>query len=252
MNEDNNNMPKKEESHEHMPKKEETFTIRKDTLWKYSTFVLAALVVVMAFVAFNGGDSPTGNVVANPTAAPSVPAQAAQVTASANGGARMGSEDAPIVIVEFSDFQCPFCSRAAPTLKQIVSEYGDEVAVVYRHFPLSSIHPNAQKAAEASECVRKQGGDEAFWTYHDTLFANQQALGQDNLRTWAQDQGYDIGECLSSGEFASLVNKDTLDAQAAGGRGTPYSVVVCADGTGTAVSGAQPFGAFDSVIKACG
>ena len=82
-----------------------------------------------------------------------------------------GKSDAPVVVIEFSDFQCPFCSRALPTVKQVLSEYKDKVLFAYKHFPLTQIHPLAQKAAEASECARDQG---KFWEFHDQLFATQQ------------------------------------------------------------------------------
>lgn len=81
-----------------------------------------------------------------------------------------GKAGAPVTIVEFSDFQCPFCSRALPTVKQVLKEYGDKVVLAYKHFPLVSIHPRAQKAAEAAECAKDQG---KFWEFHDQLFENQ-------------------------------------------------------------------------------
>src|SRR3972149_11399237 len=164
---------------------EETITIRKDSIWKYSTFLLLALVVVMGIVMLSGNKSGvTGNVIAdNPK---KVAGQQAQVTATADDDARWGDEDAPVEIIEFSDYQCPFCARVEPTLEQIKTTYGDKVTIVYRDFPLTSIHPMAQKSAEATECVREKGGDEAFWKYHDTLFANQQTLSNDNLKAWAK------------------------------------------------------------------
>lgn len=86
-----------------------------------------------------------------------------------------GGANAKVTIVEFSDFQCPFCSRALPTINQIMSEYKDDVRLVYKHYPITSIHPNAQKASEASECAREQN---KFWEYHDLLFQNQQQWSQ--------------------------------------------------------------------------
>ena len=230
--------------------KADIITIRKDTLWKYSTFILAALVVVMFFTGFNSKGI-TGNVVQQlPTAPnqPTAPTQPSIVSASEDDDAVLGDKDAPVTIIEFSDYQCPFCGRFwSETLPQIKSEYIEtgKAKLVFRDLPLESIHPMARPAAEATECVREQGGDEAFWEYHDKIFENQQALNQENLRTWADEMGYDINKCLSSGQFASEVQKDTQDAQTAGGRGTPYFVI-----NGRPLSGAQPFGAFKAAIDA--
>lgn len=223
---------------------EATLTIKKDALWKYSTLLLLAILVVGGFVFFLGDKpSTTGNVVANPPS--QAPTQPSQVQASADDDARIGSADAPVEIIEFSDFQCPFCARAAPTIKQILAEYGDKVTFVYRDFPLDSIHPMATPAALAAECVREQGGDESFFEYHDKIFANQQSLSQDNLKSWAQELGYDIGSCLDSQKYLEEVRKDLADAQAAGGRGTPYFVI-----NGKPLSGAQPIEAFKQIIDA--
>ena len=153
---------------EEIQQKNDTFTIRKDSLWKYSTFILAAIVVIGAFISFSGDrGAPTGAVINPPS--PTVPTQPSQVSASIDDNAVLGDEDAPVTIIEFSDFECPFCGRVQPTINQIKTDYIDsgKVKLVYRDFPLTSIHPNAQKASEASECVREKGKDEAFWKYHD-------------------------------------------------------------------------------------
>ena len=170
------------------------------------------------------------------------------VSASEDDDAFLGDENAPIVIIEFCDYEGPFCQRFwSETLPLIKSEYIDtgKVKFVYRDFPLSSIHPMAQKAAEAAECVRDvAGSDEAYFEYHDTLFENQQDLSDDNLKLWAEEQGYDIEECLDNGDFTNEVLNDASDAQAAGGRGTPYFLV-----NSCPISGAQPFSAFEQVIE---
>ncbi len=233
-------------------KSNNTITIRKDTLWKYSTFVLGALVIVLVATMFfgdNGGV--TGNVVKDPTVI--VDPRPSTVTATADDDAILGDEDAEVTIIEFSDYQCPFCERFwSQTLPQIKTQYIEtgKVKFVYRDLPLVSIHPNAQPAAEATECVRDKGGDKAFWQMHDKIFGNQQALSVQNLKAWAKELGYDISSCLDSGEFASEVQKDMQDAAAAGGQGTPYFVIVGSDGKGTALSGAQPFTSFQTAIEA--
>jgi len=133
---------------------------------------------------------------------------------------------------------------------------------------LTSIHPAAQPAAEAAECVREEGGDEAYFKMHDKIFQEGNILdggdpdngpvrgtaqfGTTELKQWAKDLGYNIDECLDSGKFKSEVQKDLTDAQAAGGRGTPYFVIIDKDGKGIPLSGAQPFSAFDVALKTAG
>ena len=230
-------------------KQEATITIRKDSLWKYATFVLAIVVVIGAFVVFTGDNGTTGSVIA-PTQQPTQPSQ---VTASVDDDAVLGDANAPVTIIEFSDYQCPFCGRHfTQTHPLIKSEYIDtgKVKIVFRDFPLTSIHPQAQGAAEAAECVRKAAGnsDEAYYEYHDLLFENQADLNNANFKSWAKQLGYNIDNCLDKGEMRSEVQKDLRDATAAGGQGTPYFVIIDKDGKGTPLSGAQPFSAFQQII----
>jgi len=147
-----------------------------------------------------------------------------------------------ITIVEFSDFECPFCGRAAPTVKQVLATYGDKVELVYKHFPLN-FHPNAQKAAEASECAKDQG---KFQEYHDILFQNQRALGIDNLKQYADNLGLNtntFNNCLDSDEKADLVKADFQEGSSKGVTGTPTFFI-----NGEQLVGAQPFEAFKEII----
>ncbi|MCH8945953.1 MAG: DsbA family protein [Nanoarchaeota archaeon] len=225
---------------------EKTITIKKSDLWRYSTFLLIAVVLIGGIFLFTGNGSPT-QVPTNPTQ------QQGKVSASIDDDAILGDPNAPITIIEFSDYQCPFCGRFwSQTLPLIKSEYIDtgKVKLVYRDFPLDSIHPFATPAAEAAECVRDEAGgsDETYFEYHDKIFANQASLSESNLKQWAQELGYNIDSCLSSGKFASEVRKDLADAQSAGGRGTPFFVIIGSDGKGTPLSGAQPFSAFKQIL----
>ena len=159
-------------------------------------------------------------------------------------GPSKGPESAPVTIVEFSDFQCPFCSRANNTVNEVVKQYGDKVRLVFRHFPLS-FHAEAPKAAEASACADDQ---KKFWEYHDKLFANQQALKPDDLKKHAADLGLDaarFNECLDSGKHAATVKKDFEEGKKAGVTGTPAFFV-----NGIALSGAVPAEEFKSIIDA--
>lgn len=136
-------------------------------------------------------------------------------------GPSRGPSEAPVTIVEFSDFQCPFCANAGPVLKQVLDAYRDQVRVVYRDFPIDAIHPQARKAAEAARCADEQG---KFWEYHDKLFTNQQALGADGLKRYAEKLGLDTNAfavCLDSAKFKAAVENDRRDAEKAGVSGTP-------------------------------
>jgi protein-disulfide isomerase len=170
-----------------------------------------------------------------------LPEKRVQVAAT---GPSKGPESAPVTIVEFSDFQCPFCSRANAAVDEVVKTYGDKVRVVFRHFPLS-FHKEAPKAAEASMCAADQN---KFWEYHDKLFANQQALKVDDLKKAAADLGLDtarFNECLDSGKKAELVKKDMADGEKAGVTGTPAFFI-----NGLALSGAVPAEEFKAIIDA--
>jgi protein-disulfide isomerase len=143
-------------------------------------------------------------------------------------------------VIEYSDFECPFCSRAAPTVEQLKAAYGNRIEVIYKHFPLESIHPNALNAAIASECVRQDEGEEAFWQYHDVLFANQQALDVASLKRYASDLGFDIAVCLDSKETESIVREHMQEGLGHGVQGTPSFWI-----KDELIVGAQPY----SVIK---
>ena len=167
---------------------------------------------------------------------------------SASWGSNKGSvdyaagADGALVITEWSDFECPFCARALPAVNQIKETYGDAVIIEYKHFPLS-FHPNAQKAAEASECARDQG---KFWEYHDVLFENQNALDIASLKRHAVTIDLDtqtFNTCLDNGDKAGIVAKDMAEGQAFGVSGTPTFSVA-----GEKLVGAQPFSAFKPII----
>jgi len=161
---------------------------------------------------------------------------------AAEDSPRRGSADAPITIIEFSDFQCPYCTMGAETIRQVIDKYGDKVSVVYRHFPLP-MHRQAGKAAEASECAHDQG---RFWDYHDALFADQRPWSQADLVRYARELELDMEAfeaCLTSGAKAEVVADDMADGRAVGMSGTPGFYI-----NGVVLSGAQPLSAFDEVI----
>jgi len=167
-----------------------------------------------------------------------------RVKVAATGPAK-GPEGAPVTIVEFSDFQCPYCSRAVKTVDEVVAKYGDKVRLVFRQYPLP-FHENAQKAAEASLCAADQG---KFWQMHDALFEHQDALGTDALKTHARTvPSLDVARfdaCLDGGTHADAVKKDLEEGMAAGVDGTPAFFI-----NGRLVAGALPLEAFAKIIDA--
>jgi len=132
-----------------------------------------------------------------------------------------GPANAPVTIVEFADFECPFCGGFYPTMKQVEKNYADKVRLVYRQFPITTMHPNAQKAAEASLCANEQ---RRFWDFYDSLFSDQSHLDVPSLKQRAQTLGMNtaaFNTCLDSGSQASAIQKDRDDAQKVGVSGTP-------------------------------
>lgn len=156
---------------------------------------------------------------------------------------RGGSDSAPVTIIEFSDYQCPFCKRAEDSVDQVMKAYGDKVRFVYRDFPLP-MHPNARPASEAAACANAQG---KFWEYHAKLFQNQGALSEDDLKTYAKDLGLDTAKfdkCLADKPHKADIDKDIEDGTKVGVTGTPAFFL-----NGRALpAGALPFDKFKELI----
>ena len=154
----------------------------------------------------------------------------------------VGPETAEVTLVEFSDFQCPFCGRVTPTLDRIKKEYGDQVRVVFKHLPLR-IHPKAPAAHAAAEAAHRQG---KFWEMHDAIFADQRAMSEEKYREYAKELGLDVSRFDSDRGSAELKKKVDADAQEAarlGVTGTPAFFI-----NGRFLSGAQPFESFKRMI----
>ncbi len=168
-----------------------------------------------------------------------------------------GNPDAPVKIVEYSDTECPFCKRFHDTMKRAMDEYGKDgrVAWVYRQFPLTQLHSKATKEAEATECANELGGPDKFWAYIDRLFQvtpSNDGLDPAELPNIAQYVGLDINKfnaCLKSGKYAEHIQSDTQNAAATGGNGTPWSIVVSANGKKYPLSGAQPYASVKQLIE---
>jgi protein-disulfide isomerase len=166
-----------------------------------------------------------------------------------------GNPDAPIKIVEYSDPECVFCLRLHPTLNQIISEYPDQVAWVYRHID-TRLHRKLMAEATAAECAGELGGNDAFWSYLDRIYSTTK--GNDNLDLgllpeFAADLGLneeEFKECFDSGRYIEKVNTQTQNAFAAGATGSPFSVIITPEGSHLSVSGAQPIDVWRQALDA--
>jgi protein-disulfide isomerase len=169
------------------------------------------------------------------------PYEPPKVAVDASGPSK-GPANAPVTIVEFSDFECPYCVRAEPTVKQVMDAYPGKIRLVYRDFPLP-MHPRAPKAAEAAHCAGDQG---KYWEMHEKLFANATKLELKDLKGYAKDVGLDQGkfdQCLDGGQKAAEVEKHRKAGEEVGVTGTPAFFI-----NGRMLSGAQPVDAFKAII----
>ncbi len=166
-----------------------------------------------------------------------------RIEVGTGGRAARGPANAPVTIISFSDYECPFCKRAEETVEQVITTYGDKIRFVHRDFPLS-FHKDAHRAAQAARCSEDQG---KFWEYHKKLFTGTD-LSEAGLNTMAEQTGLDMTkfkECVSSGKYKAAVDKDMADGSAVGVTGTPAFFI-----NGRSLSGAQPFEKFKEIIDA--
>lgn len=198
--------------------------------------VVAGALVALAIYA-GGGKAPS--VANQPQAAEDLPA----VTSKDH---ILGDPNAEVIIVEYSDTECPFCKIFHNTLKEIMNEYDGEVAWVYRHFPIPQLHAKAMNEAEATECAAELGGNEIFWSYLHRLFdltESNDSLDPAELPRIAASLGLDVGAfntCLSSNRHEEKIKDSIEEAVRIGARGTPYSALVARDGREVVVNGAEP------------
>ena len=162
---------------------------------------------------------------------------------STNGAPFKGPAKAPVTMVKFEDFHCPFCKKVQPTVVQVLAKYANKVRLVHRDFPIDSIHPAARKAHEAARCANEQG---KFWQYHDVLYANAPKADAADLKTYAKQVGLDVSafeKCVAGGKFRDIVQKDVDEGNGLGVTGTPSFFI-----NGRLLSGAQPVESFISII----
>lgn len=228
----------------------------------------AAIVIAGAFVAvalYFSGSSPAPVAVGTGNNQPAV-AQQPEPTGSTDAVRPVTSEDhikgnpnAPIKIVEYSDFECPFCKRFHDTMNEVMDKYGDsgEVAWVFRQFPLEQLHPvKAQAVAVASECANELGGNDAFWKFTDGYFDVTLTNNRTDIETvipqLVKESGLDqvaFQTCFESGKYDDHIEADIANAVETGGRGTPWSVMIGPDGATYPINGAQPLAAVEQLIS---
>ncbi|UCD99850.1 MAG: thioredoxin domain-containing protein [Chloroflexota bacterium] len=240
---------------------EVTITLRR---WHLYAFIMPLIFVVGLILGFflrgwfpvpglfnsasNEGTSSQQQSVVVPESNQNLPAETPQVVrydVPVDDDPFLGSEDAPITIIEFSDYECPYCRQwHAEVYSQLLDTYGDQIRFVYRDFPLESIHVNAKPAAEAANCANEQG---FFWEYHDKLFSMDLELSPETYLEYANQLGMDeeaFQECFESGRYQQEVQSDFDFAANLGVRSTPTFFI-----NGIAVVGAQPFEIFQQVIE---
>ncbi len=216
-----------------------------------------AIVVAGALVALAVyfGGTPSGNTANQPVGEVKV-----EVKKISNDDHVLGPRNAEIVIIEYSDTECPFCKIFHNTMKDVMASYDGKVAWVFRHFPIQNLHKLAKKEAEATECAAELGGNEAFWTYLGKIFTltnSNDSLDPAILPRIAAEMGLDseaFNTCLSSGRYSAKIDASIEEAVKSGARGTPFPVIMnTKTGEQIVVRGAEPFanmkGYIDSLLK---
>ncbi len=235
-----------------------------DTYLITGLLVVAAFVIGMLFteVRYLKKGTPTvgtgGNVVAD-AGQPAAPAQEADLGSLPpvdESDHVRGAADAQITLIEYSDYECPFCTRFHSTMEQVLEEYDGQVRWVYRHYPLS-FHPTAEPMAQISECVAELGGNDAFWTFTDEIFARFEEQGEalpvaEGAAFAAEVTGLSesaIQSCYDSGKYEQNIADEMAGGTAAGVSGTPGTILLTNDGEGELISGALPFAQVQQVIE---
>jgi protein-disulfide isomerase len=230
-------------------------------------FTLIIIVILAIWGGYNwnraesykSGAPAAGNVAAPTAGAPSAPSgptesQLSKMPKIDKNDHVRGNAKAKVVLVEYSDYECPFCARFHPTMVQAVEEMGDKIAWVYRHYPLS-FHPNAQKASEGSECVAKLAGNDAFWKYSDALAeatSKNGKLSPEAISEAAATAGVNataFKSCLDSDEMATNVKDETAAGGGAGITGTPGTIIVVDGVAKELIPGALPYASVKATIE---
>jgi len=243
-------------------------TSNKSGLTEKITPILVIVSILLAFAVgvlwqkvanFEGGGVKTTatNPVADTVVQPQGPTngkmtdeQAASIPAITSSDHVRGVSDPEVYLIEYSDYQCPFCGQFHPTTLQVLDEYSDKVAVVYRHFPLRQIHPQAEPAAQASECVAEIGGEEAFWKFTDYLFENQDTALNDFAKSANAIgiNGTAVETCLTNEDMAGVVEEQYQGGISSGVTGTPGNIIMNKKGEAWIIPGAVPFASIKATL----
>jgi protein-disulfide isomerase len=228
-----------------------------NTQQESSAAIPLAIVIGFAMIAvaifFTSGSNEPAPVAQAPAAAP---AAASTIRAVSENDYILGNPNAPIVMIEYSDYDCPFCKQFHVTMHQILDEYGvtGRLAWVYRQFPLVDLHPNATNLSEAALCVGDLGGNTAFWTFSDIIFESRQDSEFTNitkLPEFAVAAGVDRGlfnDCVASDRMLDDLKADMADGLAAGAQGTPYTVIKVGNQQAV-INGAQPYDTVKGIVE---
>ncbi len=191
--------------------------------------VLLAGVIIAGAIVYAFGFAPNTKGTTDTAKTP----ETKPIPAVTESDYRLGAAQPKLILVEYSDLECPFCGQFHPAIKQVAEELSGEVQWVYRHFPLTQIHQNALPAALAAECVGQMKGNAAFWTYINGVFAQQKLIGKPLIESLAGVQGIsatDLEACMAKDETLAIVQKQFNDAVAAGGQGTPFTIILDSKG----------------------
>ncbi len=217
--------------------------------------IVAGFGLIAAAIYFSGlgGNNPAPAPVANPEPAPAAVGNIKPVDET---DYIKGNPNAQILVVEYSDYDCPFCKQFHETMNRIMDDYGvtGKVAWVYRQFPIAQLHPNAERISQAALCVGEIGGSDAFWKYSDMIFAERELNEPTNitqLPVYAEEVGVSrdaLVACLESGRHAETVQASLADGIQAGVQGTPQSYIIVGDQM-EAINGAQPYSVVKQIIE---
>ncbi len=215
-----------------------------------AAFLIGMLWTKVQFLEGKGGLSVAGTTTEN-TPTPQAPT-AGKIRPVSDSDHIRGDKNAQVTLVEYSDFECPWCQRFHPTMQQVMKEYDGKVRWVYRHFFPVPSHLRAQPTALSSECVASLGGNDKFWKYADKLFEIAPDLTDDRLKNIAIELGIDgnkFDACLSSKQFIDRINKDNQEARDVGIGGTPGGFVIDSNGNMQRIPGAIPYESLKQLIE---